>query len=256
MQFYLGSHRPNWLELAGVLLFVSNSVLSIRRRLPRAIAPWALDSGAFSQIKRFGQWTMTPREYAKMVLRYRDEIGRLEWAAPQDWMCEPAMLAITGYDVPEHQRRTLENFLELRSIDPDLPMIPVLQGWDVDDYRRHWEQYEAAGVVLTDEPLVGVGSVCRRQHTSEIERVFEALQPLRLHGFGVKTGGLAKYTDLLASADSMAWSYNARRNPPLPGHGHKNCANCLPFALRWRERILYSPWQPQLRLTSHYEGTA
>lgn len=179
----------------------------------------------------------------------------MEWAAPQDWMCEPSMLAVTGYDIPEHQRRTLENFLELRSIAPDLPIVPVLQGWDVDDYRRHWDQYEAAGVVLTDEPLVGVGSVCRRQGTSEIERVFESLQPLRLHGFGVKTGGLANYTDLLASADSMAWSYNARHNPPLPGHQHKNCANCLEWALRWRERLLARCWQPKLlRLTSHNEG--
>jgi hypothetical protein len=40
--------------------------------------------------------------------------------------------------------------------------------------------------------------------------------------------------DALVSADSMAWSARARREAPLPGHPHKNCANCLEFALLWR----------------------
>ena len=62
---------------------------------------------------------------------------------------------------------------------------------------------------------------------------------LRLHGFGVKTGGLHLYGHLLLSADSMAWSYAARRAPALPGcTGHKNCANCLTYATRWRADVL------------------
>jgi hypothetical protein len=36
----------------------------------------------------------------------------------------------------------------------------------------------------------------------------------------------------------MAWSYAARRAPVLPGcTGHRNCANCLAYATRWRDRI-------------------
>ncbi len=60
-----------------------------------------------------------------------------------------------------------------------------------------------------------------------------------MHGFGVKTGGLHLYGHLLTSADSMAWSYAARHLPALPGcTGHKNCANCLAYATRWRTRVL------------------
>jgi hypothetical protein len=59
-----------------------------------------------------------------------------------------------------------------------------------------------------------------------------------LHGFGIKTRGLGRYAALLASADSMAWSYNARRHTALPGCPHRNCANCPRWALRWRERVL------------------
>ena len=50
--------------------------------------------------------------------------------------------------------------------------------------------------------------------------------------------GLRRVRGLLASADSMAWSFDARRTDPLPGHTHKSCANCLEYALRWREHAL------------------
>lgn len=54
-------------------------------------------------------------------------------------------------------------------------------------------------------------------------------------------GALKRYADVLASADSLAWSYAARRDPPMLGCvGHRNCANCVRYALRWRERLLGS----------------
>ena len=61
---------------------------------------------------------------------------------------------------------------------------------------------------------------------------------MRLHAFGAKTLGLKRYAGSLASADSLAWSYNARRHPPMEGCSHKSCANCRHWALRWRERAL------------------
>jgi hypothetical protein len=90
------------------------------------------------------------------------------------------------------------------------------------------ELYQRAGVNLAADPLVGVGSVCRRQATGEIEVVVHSLASLgqRLHGFGVKAGGLVRYADCLASADSLAWSFEARRAAPLAGCSHANCANC------------------------------
>src|SRR5262249_10265542 len=153
---------------------------------------------------------------------YRDEIGGLRWAAPQDFMCEPYVLAKTGLTIAEHQRRTVASFLDLRDRAPDLPFIPVLQGWTLDDYRRCIELYARVGTDLTRAPVVGLGSVCRRQATAELETITRTLAGLgiRLHGFGVKTGGLDRYGRFLVSADSMAWSFAARRKPPMPGHTH------------------------------------
>lgn len=236
MKFWLGSHQPGWLERTPVPLFISHRRLATRRQLPRARGPWALDSGAFSEIAEQGRFTTTPQAYAAAVDRYATEIGRLEWAAIQDWMCEPFMLTKTGLTVAEHQARTVGSLLELRALAPHLPWVPVIQGFTAADYLTCIDRYHAAGVDLTTEPLVGLGSVCRRQATTEITALVTELtgQGLRLHGFGVKTGGLDRYGPLLASADSMAWSFAARHRPALPGCTHTNCANCLRYALAWR----------------------
>ena len=47
---------------------------------------WALDSGAFSELSAYGRWTLTLEQYVAAVRRYRDEVGQLDWAAPQDRM--------------------------------------------------------------------------------------------------------------------------------------------------------------------------
>jgi hypothetical protein len=238
--FYLGTHSPNWLALAGVPLFVSRRRLKDRKTFPRATAPWALDSGGFTELSMFGAWNTSPREYVADVTRFSGEIGKLQWAAPQDWMCEPAILAQTGLTVRTHQIRTVENYQVLRDLAPDLPIIPVLQGWEYGDYLCHIDDYYNAGIDLRMIPVVGVGSICRRQQTSQATGIITTLRALgiRLHGFGVKQGGLARYQFALESADSLAWSYAARRGKPLEGCTHTNCANCLKYALQWRERTL------------------
>lgn len=101
--------------------------------------------------------------------------------------------------------------------------------------------YEEAGVDLRAEPIVGVGTVCRRQATKEASIILRTLAALgiKIHGFGFKMLGIEANHDVLASADSLAWSYAARRDARLPGHtGHKNCANCLEYALKWRQKLL------------------
>lgn len=236
MLFWLGTHCTDWLGKLDVPLFVSHRRLAERKRLPIALAPWALDSGGFTELDKYGTWRTTTGEYLEAVERYGD-IGQLVWAAPMDWMCEPHMIEKTGLSVREHQERTVANYLELRGRGP---FIPVLQGWTLTDYERCVDLYEGAGVDLCAESVVGVGSVCRRQDTGEIGRIMHTLSDhgLRLHGFGVKKAGVQRYGRYLTSSDSMAWSYQARRDWPMPGCRHRNCANCSRYALRWRDELL------------------
>lgn len=252
-RFWLGTHQPGWLSRIGVPLFISDRRLRDRRRFTPAAGEWAVDSGGFTELQQYGTWTTTPGEYVTRLRRYTEQAGRLVWAAPQDWMCEPVIInggrvgpvtfAGTHLSVGEHQARTVANYLTLRDLAPDLPIIPVVQGWTTSDYLRCVEAYAAAGVDLAAEPLVGVGSVCRRQDTCGAGDILTALHSVgvtRLHGFGFKTLGLLAHGHLLTSADSLAWSYAARRRPPLPEcqGRHANCANCSRYALAWRDHLL------------------
>lgn len=218
MRFYLGTHMTNWLadtRFERVPLFVSHRRLRMRKSLPRAVGPWALDSGGFSELSLKGYWTTTPAEYVAAVRRYAAEIGNLEWAAIQDWMCEPFVLAQTGKTIADHQ------------------------GWARADYLRHLDLYATHGVDLRAESIVGIGSVCRRQGTEEAEEIIRELagRGLHVHGFGFKTGGLVRCAGALASADSLAWSFNARKHPAMSGCTHRNCNSCPRWALRWRANL-------------------
>jgi hypothetical protein len=253
VRFYLGTHVVTWLrqrQFAGVPLFVSRRQL-MKGRLPYAAkgVTWALDSGAFSEIDLHGKWTWTPRRYALWVRTAEHYVGGMEWAACMDWMCEPHMVKKTGLTIKEHQRRTVQNYLELRDLAPDVNWSPSLQGWEPSDYLRCIEMYARAGVDLRVLPRVGLGSVCRRQHTEEIIAVLDAVRPynLRLHGFGVKVRGLRRAGEgAFISTDSLAWSFAARRQwhsygVRLQSCTHRgSCANCSAYALAWRERILDS----------------
>lgn len=234
MIFYLGIHRPLWMELTDIPLFVSHNVLRNKRNLPRAKGRWSLDSGAFTEISTHGKWTIKPIRYLVRARRFRDEIGKMDWAAIQDWMCEPWILKKTGLTVKKHQSLTVDSFVELSSRDSSIPWIPILQGWNPNDYSRHREMYEKRKIDLSKH-VVGIGSVCRRNLGQEIRHIVSNHADLKLHGFGIK---VAEISTKFFSTDSMAWSYGARFKEPLPGHNHSSCANCLEYALMWRNKIV------------------
>jgi hypothetical protein len=250
MRFWLGIHAPHWLAYMTVPAFVSYSRLRNRQSFPRANVEWCHDSKGFTELKKHGEYTFSVNAYVAHVQKVSREIGKMAWAAIMDWMCEDVVLRKTGLTVLEHQKRTIDNYIESKSQAPEIPWIACLQGWEPNEYQNHVEQYARRGVFLDREHLVGLGSVCTRQKTKEISAVVTPLanMGLRLHGFGVKADGLDLVGKLLASADSMAWSKYAideQKRPngfyKLPEHSdrkHKNCANCLEYAMWWRSKLI------------------
>lgn len=89
---------------------------------------------------------------------------------------------------------------------------------------------------------MGVGSICRRQATREAAALLSELAGagLRLHGFGLKLGAFRGGAHRhLSSADSLAWSYAARkRSGPCPESKAVCCNNCLHYALDFRKDAL------------------
>src|SRR5215831_19593742 len=103
---------PNWLNTVEVPLMVSYPRLRRRakRDLPRAKAAWVLDSGGYSELSLHGAWQISPQQYVADVRRYVDQVGMLQWAAVQDYMCEPWILEKTGLDILEHQYRSVVSY--------------------------------------------------------------------------------------------------------------------------------------------------
>lgn len=254
IDFYLGVHRAYWAWkddpdinacLDDIPLFVSHNQLKTVVNLHPARRYLAVDSGAFSIVSS-GGWANgdTPRQYVSALNRYADALGpfMIRFAGPQDSMCEPHMLKITGMTVRQHCELTVQNYLELKSLDCRVRIIPSVQGWELRDYEYSLWLYDKYGVDLHSERYVGLGSVCRRQHTDEIAMLVRAMRSHGLnniHTFGVKTLGIEKYADDINTGDSMSWSYQAFKNPAPHDHPHKlgNCANCYIYAANWWRRL-------------------
>lgn len=146
----------------------------------------------------------------------------------------------------ERSNGKVANLVQLREMAPDLPFIPVLQGFTLGEYVHGFDQYATACIDLAAEPIVMLGSVCRREATTEIHAI-------------VTTPHARGITQLHASASSPLASASTVTCPPrpIPSPGPstpaatgvrprgapdtantKNCASRLPYALAWRRRII------------------
>jgi hypothetical protein len=175
-----------------------------------------IDSGGYSFMKGKGEYETTNEEYLQFVCDHKPEI----WAL-RDYPCEPEVLREYGRTVEDHQQLTTDRHRELLDLyeDPNYTVpgqpVAVLQGWTVEDYRRHISQMREVGT-LTE--YVGIGSVCRRNQEDEIrEIVLTVREELPewvegLHAFGVK-GSVLKFPrvrEALTSADSQSYEMQAQ----------------------------------------------
>lgn len=217
--------------------FVSISRLKTRKS-DFLVGDWIMDSSAFTTLDINGRYLDPPEVYAEQVRRW-GKCGNLLAAVSQDYMCEPFMLAKTGLTVDEHQRLTIERYDAIVACDTGVYIMPVLQGYAPATYVNHIRQY---GNRLKPGMWVGVGSVCKRNaNIQAIEDVLIAIKAerpdLRLHGFGIKATALSSglVQHLLYTADSMAWSYAARRE----GRNQHDWRE----AKRWGDKIKCRPIQ-------------
>lgn len=246
MKFYLGAPMPSflWFGKINVPLFISVRRLRRYKNLRKATTEWSMDSGGFTELSTYGRWTVDHIQYIDEIQKIESEIGNINFISQQDWMCEPFIVAKTGLSVKEHQIRTIDNYIKLKTALPNSKIAPVIQGFRLDEYVECISMYKSNGIDLSKEEIVGLGSVCRRQSEQSIFDVVKTVYSygIRIHGFGVKLKGLSLYKDYLTSSDSMAWCMNAGKNKinlGLPGcENHKYCNNCINFAMDYYNKVL------------------
>lgn len=242
MRFYVGVHQPA-LAKHFDRAFISINRLWGRKR-PVVCGEWILDSGAFHEIEMFGDYRHDPALYASEVNRLAGLNPGLIAAVSQDWMCEGFILDKTGLAIADHQRLTIERYDALVAKVRGVYLMPVLQGYTPQSYVAHIDQY---GDRLALGTYVGVGSLCKRNDDMRkiegvIRTIKQARPDLQLHGFGLKLTALrsGEVREGLASADSLAWSWSARRQG--------RDANDWREAQRFVRRVETMPVQLALRL--------
>ncbi|TPN11692.1 hypothetical protein [Mesorhizobium sp. B2-1-2] len=255
-RFYPGLHQPADAQHFDRTCISINRVRG--RKKPVECDDVIIDSAAFRELELYGEYRHSVDEHADELYRlWTADVIKITIAVAQDYMCEAFMLAKTGLSIEEHQRLTIERYDALKAALEErfggqcpFPVMLVLQGYAPYDYVRHIEMY---GDRLTPGMWVGVGSVCKRNGDPEaivevLTAIHRARPDLLLHGFGVKATALmhSAVRALLYSADSMAWSYAARRQ----GRDGNSWHEAKAFAMRVTEIASQAlkPWQMPLPL--------
>lgn len=208
----------------------------------RSVGPhkrFFLDSGGFSFFTRKGDYPFTIEEYIDLIKYYHPQ-----YAAIMDYPCEPEL---TIGDVRTRIDRTIENtqkifrFCEVHNktqkmeplsispffvsscVDHETEIVPVIQGYELEDYKYCVDQMCALGLI---RPYMAVGSICRRVSIKELRKLVVgiadyvgAVNPdVKLHYFGLKKSALKDpaINQRVYSCDSMAWRINptGKRYPP------------------------------------------
>lgn len=212
---------------------------------------FALDSAGYTAMKNWqakgpqaGIGGVFPWSYAQYI-----ELALLlnpRWWSQPDLCCEPEIARNQGEI--DYRIRATATFLEgtlqvvhdwsaAAGMSWARPM-PIIQGWSVDDYLRSldltlevWGRWSSA-----PPPLIGVGSVCRRNLTHPSHGLLSIISALelhlpsssRLHLFGVKGSALStlKTFPCVASVDSMAYDFGARVKSRLTGTSNNLAHRC------------------------------
>lgn len=173
--------------------------------------PWSglrwLDCGGFTALARWGEYLWTTAAYCCLVALLRPD-----WWAAEDYPCEPdisrrAQLATNRQRIDA----TVARARAAAHWEDQVPgvMVPVIQGYTLDEYRYCLDRYHSAGLI---RPYMAVGSVCRRLSDEELHTLIPGIAAAaaaagcqRLHWFGLKLSpGLADLAHHLHSRDSSA----------------------------------------------------
>lgn len=193
-------HPPLWENTNPVPLLIAASSCWNGQRLralgwPTQASGRFCDSGGFVFGRNRSCFPFDTSDYHVWLTAMQPNL-----AACLDLPCEVEITADNA-EVARRQAWTLKAAQQLLSPPAPWAWVPVVQGRTLEQYATHARAYRAAGL---DQPLMGIGSLCRRTRTGEIRAIVatvaEELPGVRFHLFGVKLG-LLKQRVALATCE-------------------------------------------------------
>jgi hypothetical protein len=143
MRFYFTLH-PSDLTRGRLLpgthgLLVASSLwrngrLRVRRPPAGVLASLALDSGGFTAARKWGQYPWSAADYARWARTLVAE-RPVDWGAIMDYACEPGVNRETWATNQQRIAATITQARRCLDAAPELPWLPVVQGYTVDTAR-------------------------------------------------------------------------------------------------------------------------
>lgn len=166
---------------------------------------WMLDSGGFMVAMKYGQYPWSPDDYLELV-----ETMKPTLAVSMDYPCEADITPFLLMNTKARIEATAiyANYLCKKSDR----IFPVLQGQTIEEYEYSWKLTKSI-----NPKIVGIGSICKRQSSHQINILCRDLffllpRHIWIHGFGVKIKAL-RYSwprILFNSIDTNAWEFHLR----------------------------------------------
>lgn len=148
-----------------------------------------LDCGGYTLLNKYGEYPFSPVAYANLVATLKPN-----YYASMDYPCEPNISRSSNLaENSERIAATVKNaacMIELEIHNPDARLVPVIQGYSLDEYLYCIDLHAQAGTI---REYMAVGSMCRRVSNQELHKLIPAIAERsmqagvkQLHFFGLK----------------------------------------------------------------------
>lgn len=162
-----------------------------------------LDMGGFTALNRWGRYPFTVGNAMNLVAYLAPD-----FYATMDYPCEPEINRLDGLSSNrERIELTVQNaqaMAEMEEMVPGSIMVPVIQGYTLEEYKYCIDLYREAGLI---RDYMAVGSMCRRINSAELHTLIPEIAKYaaragctKLHFFGLKL------SPALEDLDQYIWS--------------------------------------------------
>ena len=186
-------------------------------RRPKSAKLLFVDCGGFYN-SLAGNYKTSDTEYLEYV-----KSVNADFFALRDYTCEKEVCKRLKTTTKEQIKKTFEHHLRMLEYLDDFLLdcngkkaiaVPVLQGYELEDYLYCLDLYREAGLINS---YMAIGTLCRRNATREITKIVGKLREelpdwVMIHAFGVKIPTLKRIWNLCDSIDTGAWDFVSRWN--------------------------------------------
>jgi len=163
-----------------------------------------------------GNYKTSDIEYLNYVKSVNADLFAL-----RDYTCEKEVCKRLKTTPKEQIKKTFEHHLRMLEYLNDFYLeynnkkalaVPVLQGYELEDYLHCLDLYRSNGILST---YIAIGSLCRRNATREITEIIGKIREelpnwTMIHAFGIKLPAIKKIWNICDSIDTGTWDYASR----------------------------------------------